>query len=68
MSAAPTRVLLLHGLWMVGLTMRRFAQGLAAEGFDPVVLGYPSITGGPDAAAEALSTALGNGPRSGRSR
>lgn len=62
MSAAPTRVLLLHGLWMVGLTMRRFAQGLAAEGFDPVVLGYPSITGGPDAAAEALSTALGNGP------
>ena len=36
MRPAPTRVLLLHGLWMVGLTMRRFARGLAAAGFEPV--------------------------------
>ncbi|WP_394001435.1 esterase/lipase family protein [Luteimonas sp. WGS1318] len=62
MSAAPNRVLLLHGLWMVGLTMRRFARGLAAAGFDPVILGYPSIAGGPDAAAQRLVTALEDGP------
>lgn len=58
----PTRVLLLHGLWMVGLTMRRFARGLAQAGFEPEVIGYPSIAGGPDAAVERLTRALEHGP------
>lgn len=62
MRPAPTRVLLLHGLWMVGLTMRRFARGLAAAGFEPVVLGYPSIAGGPDAAVQRVVDALEDGP------
>ncbi|MDR7191737.1 esterase/lipase family protein [Luteimonas terrae] len=62
MSAAPTRVLLLHGIWMVGLTMRRFARGLAEAGFETEIIGYPSIAGGPDAAAERLADALAQGP------
>lgn len=62
MSTAPTRVLLLHGIWMVGLTMRRFARGLAEAGFEPEIIGYPSIAGGPDAAAERLVDALARGP------
>lgn len=52
------RVLLLHGIWMVGLTLRRFARGLEAEGFEPEILGYPSIAGGPRAAVERLHAAL----------
>lgn len=64
-AAAPVetvrRVVLLHGIWMVGLTMRRFAQGLAAEGFAPQVIGYPSITGGPSAAVDRLVRALEEG-------
>jgi len=61
-TKVPTRVLLLHGIWMVGLTMRRFARGLAEAGFEPEILGYPSIAGGPDAAAERLADALAQGP------
>ncbi len=62
MSAAPTRVLLLHGIWMVGLTMRRFARGMAEAGFAPEIIGYPSIAGGPDAAVSRVVDALGRGP------
>lgn len=60
--SAPTRVLLLHGIWMVGLTMRRFARGLAEAGFEPEIVGYPSIAGGPDAAGARLADALAHGP------
>ena len=38
MSDRPTRVLLLHGIWMVGLTMRRFARGLAAVSYTHLTL------------------------------
>ena len=62
MKAGPDRVLLLHGLWMVGLTMQRYARGLARAGFQPEILGNPSIAGGPDAAVERLTRALGRGP------
>ena len=62
MSAGPDRVLLLHGIWMVGLTMRRFARRLADAGFAPEIIGYPSIAGGPDAAVERLTAALATGP------
>ncbi|PBJ83520.1 cobalamin adenosyltransferase [Lysobacteraceae bacterium NML93-0399] len=62
MTTATTRVLLLHGIWMVGLTMRRFAHGLAQAGFEPEIIAYPSIAGGPDAAVERLLAALDEGP------
>jgi len=62
MTTATTRVLLLHGIWMVGLTMRRFARGLAQAGFEPEILGYRSIAGGPQAAIDRLLDALDEGP------
>jgi len=58
-GAAPLRrVLLLHGVWMVGATMRRLAARLQADGFEPEVLAYPSIVGGPHAALPRLVDAL----------
>lgn len=39
--AAP--VLLLHGIWMRGLTMRPLARRLAAAGYAPQILDYASI-------------------------
>lgn len=57
----PDRVILLHGLWMVGLTMRRFARGLRAAGFEPEIVGYDSIAGGPSPAVERLHAALRDG-------
>lgn len=60
-AAMPTRVLLLHGLWMVGLTMRRFARGLQAAGFAPEIIGYDSIAGGPNPAVQRLHAALRDG-------
>ncbi|KLJ00148.1 alpha/beta fold hydrolase [Luteimonas sp. FCS-9] len=61
MSGGPRRVVLLHGIWMVGLTLRRFARRLEAEGYAPEIFGYPSITGGPDAAVEGLLAQLRRG-------
>ncbi|ASR42481.1 hypothetical protein BEN78_02810 [Xanthomonas citri pv. mangiferaeindicae] len=61
MSGGPQRVVLLHGIWMVGLTMRRFARHLEAEGFAPEIFGYPSITGGPQAAMDGLLAQLRRG-------
>ncbi len=55
------RVILLHGIWMVGATMRRFASQLQAQGFAPEIFGYHSITGGPDAAVERLLAQLDDG-------
>jgi pimeloyl-ACP methyl ester carboxylesterase len=48
---APETVLLLHGIWLVGSTLRLLARRLAAAGFEPVPLTYPSVTGGPAVAA-----------------
>lgn len=44
-------VLLLHGIWLVGSTLRLLARRLAAAGFEPVPLTYPSVSGGPGVAA-----------------
>ena len=52
------RVLLLHGIWMVGLTMRRFAHGLSEAGFEAEILDYHSVAGGPEAAVARLREAL----------
>jgi pimeloyl-ACP methyl ester carboxylesterase len=62
-DAAPAvrRVILLHGIWMVGVTMRWFAAQLRKQGFAPEILGYHSIVGGPQAALPHLQNVLRSG-------
>lgn len=52
------RVILLHGIWMVGATMRWLAARLRNEGFAPEIFGYHSIVGGPQAAVPKLLESL----------
>lgn len=52
------RVVLLHGIWMVGATMRWLAAQLRREGFAPEIFGYHSIVGGPQAALPKLLESL----------
>ena len=60
MAVAPDtrRVILLHGVWMVGATMRWMAARLREAGFEPEVFGYHSILGGPSAAVPKLLSSL----------
>lgn len=55
------RVVLVHGLWMIGGAMRGLGARLRAAGFVPETFGYRSIAGGPDAAARALARQLRGG-------
>lgn len=55
------RVVILHGLWMTGLTTQWFAARLRAAGFKPEIFGYHSIVGGPDAAVPRLAKRLREG-------
>lgn|SRR5690606_20734932 len=55
------RVVLLHGIWMAGVTMRPLAQRLRAQGFEPEVLGYRSVAAAPQAAIDRLLACLGQG-------
>lgn len=48
------RVLLLHGIWMVGATMQWFGARLHDAGYAPETFGYHSIVGGPDEAVPQL--------------
>src|SRR5687768_14997887 len=48
-------VVLLHGIWLRGLTLRRLARRLEAAGYTVETLDYPSVLGGPDAAIAALA-------------
>lgn len=59
MSGLPSpdsirRVILLHGLWMAGITMWPLARRLREEGFQPEILGYSTIRRSPRAAMGAL--------------
>ncbi len=56
--AAPEPVLLLHGIWLVGSTLKPLARRLAAAGFMPVPLTYPSVIGGPGPAVDAVRARL----------
>jgi pimeloyl-ACP methyl ester carboxylesterase len=55
-------VLLLHGIWMVGATLRWFGARLRAAGHAPEIFGYHSIVGGPQAAVPRLVHRLRDGP------
>ncbi len=62
-ASSPARVVMVHGLWMVGAALHWFALRLREQGFVPEVFGYRSILGGPDAAVAALTGCLrGGGP------
>ena len=63
-STRLQRVLLVHGLWMPPLAMRRLASCLAAHGFETGVLGYRSILGSTAAAVDAVRDRLRGGPAS----
>ena len=58
MDAAPLRVLLLHGLWMPGLSMGWMARRLRREGFSTSVFAYPGAMAGPRIVLPALSARL----------
>lgn len=55
------RVILLHGIWMVGATMRWMAARLRQAGYVPEIFGYHSIVGGPAAALPKLGELLRKG-------
>ncbi|UNK56557.1 alpha/beta hydrolase [Pseudoxanthomonas daejeonensis] len=58
MDGAPLRVLLLHGLWMPGLSMGWMARRLRREGFATSVFAYPGAMAGPRIVLPALSARL----------
>lgn len=60
--AGIRRVVLLHGLWMAGWSMRRVARRLRAAGFAPEVFTYPSVRGGPGQAIPRLAACLRRSP------
>jgi len=55
------RVVLLHGIWMVGATMQWFGTRLRAAGHGTENFGYHSIVGGPEAAVPQLVEHLCDG-------
>lgn len=57
-----TRVVLVHGLWMPGVSMRWLATRLAQAGFAPEQFTYPTIAGGPEAALPRLVETLSRAP------
>lgn len=54
MTAESPRVILLHGLWMRGLTLRPLAHRLTRAGFETGIFDYASIRGGPEPAVARL--------------
>ncbi|GGJ99819.1 alpha/beta fold hydrolase [Luteimonas terricola] len=57
-----TRVLLVHGLWMPPLAMRRLASRLGAAGYGTDIVGYRSIVGSTDSAVRRVRERLRDGP------
>ena len=61
-AAMPARVLLVHGLWMPPLAMRRVATRLRALGFATETVGYRSIVGSTGAAVARIRDRLRGAP------
>src|SRR5690606_9498976 len=61
-TPAVRHVLLLHGLWMLPLAMRRFASQLRSAGWTTAILGYRSIVGSTEAAVGSVRELLRDGP------
>ncbi|GAA4998853.1 alpha/beta fold hydrolase [Pseudoluteimonas lycopersici] len=62
-SAANEPVLLVHGLWMRGITMRWLATRLRSRGFEPRTFEYFSLLQDTDAVVSRLADALRERPR-----
>jgi len=62
MTSLVSRVVLLHGLWMPGVSMRWHAARLLQAGFAPEVFSYPTVGGGPEAALPRLIDTLARAP------
>lgn len=58
----PSRVILVHGLWMPALAMHWLAGRLREAGFAPETFGYASVAGGPEHAAPRLRAQIGERP------
>ena len=56
-------VVLVHGLWMRGITMRWLATRLRSRGFEPRTFGYYSLLQDTDAVVARLADALRERPR-----
>jgi pimeloyl-ACP methyl ester carboxylesterase len=61
-SASNGAVLLVHGLWMRGITMRWLATRLRSRGFEPRMFGYYSLLQDTDAVVARLADALRERP------
>lgn len=57
-TKTTSRVVLLHGIWMPGVSMRWMAGRLRQAGFEPEIFAYASVLGGPDGAIERLTERL----------
>jgi pimeloyl-ACP methyl ester carboxylesterase len=57
MGAAP-RVLLLHGIWMLGVSMAPLARRLREAGFETELHGYAGVGAGPEGTLPALRERL----------
>ena len=55
------RVLVVHGLWMPGASMRWMAGRLRAAGFEPDPFTYDTVRGGPELAIPRLAARLREG-------
>lgn len=58
----PRRVILLHGLWMRPASLSLLARRLRGAGFEPELLGYPTVRGGPADAIPELVRRAAAGP------
>lgn len=64
-APAPAHVVLLHGVWMRGLTLVPLARRLRAAGYVPHIFDYASLLRGPAPSVDRLAArlmALGPGP------
>lgn len=61
-AEAVRRVLLVHGIWNAKSWLAPLAWRLRAHGFEVRTFGYPSVTGGPEPAIEALVARLRGAP------
>lgn len=52
------RVLLIHGLWLRGLTLGPLSRRLREDGFEPQVIDYSSVLHGPERAAREVLARL----------
>lgn len=61
MTAVARRVVLVHGLWMPGVSMHWMAVRLRAGGFEPRIFGYHGVSDPPAQAASRLAEVLAEG-------